>query len=168
MKIQFTTNQKIVLSFCLSTFFLLTIPLFFPFAKLIFYAPFLIFFFYKKNLSPSLWMAFVCGAIMDLVTSPDMFGTYIFNYCVTTLILHSQRKNFFEDSSSTLPIMTFLFALISTLILVISFEAIGKGLNLSFSWIITDLLIMPFFDSLYAFLCFSIFMPRSSQREYFF
>jgi rod shape-determining protein MreD len=147
---------------------LITIPSLFPIFKLTFFAPFFIIAYYKKPLISCLWMAFFCGLIMDIFSPPQRLGTYALNYCMTTLILYSQKQNFFEDSYTTLPVMTFLFALLSTILQTAMLEILGLGLPLSFSWALTDLLVMPSFDSLYAFFFFAIFMPRASHREYFF
>lgn len=168
MSLTISDNQKILLAFLLSTLLLITLPILSPLFRLTFYAPLLIIVYYKKSFISSLWIALICGIIMDLLTTPSAIGTYAFNYCLTTAILYSQKRNFFEDSYSTLPVMTFLFVIISTVTLILSMEIFGKSIPLSFSWALSDLFLMPLVDAFYAFVCFFYFMPRASQREYFF
>ncbi len=117
-------------------------------------------------------MAFFCGVIVDLLASYTRFGLYSLNYCATIALLYPQRRNFFADSISTLPLMTFFFALISTLIMAIILYSIEMRNVFSWAWALTDLLIMPAADGGYAFLVFILpallFGKRQrSGKDYF-
>lgn len=117
-------------------------------------APLLVILFYKKTFFVCLWWTFACGIFMDLLASHAQFGLYAVNYCATTALLYGQRRNFFADSLSTLPLMTFFFSVSSTLIqagLVFTFE---KENVFSWQWAATDLIYMPALDSVYAFTFF--------------
>lgn len=166
-------SKRLDLAFLFCLLLTLVIPSLFPFLRLSFFAPFLIISIYRKNLSTSLWMGLLCGLIMDLLSSHPRLGIHALNFCITLLVLYPQKRNFFADSLTTLPIMTFLFASFSTLIMV--FLVYGLEMNgvLSWHWVITDLLIMPAADAVYAFCCFIlpglIFgKPRRSGKDYFF
>jgi rod shape-determining protein MreD len=118
-------------------------------------------------------MGLLCGLILDLLSSHTRLGIHALNFCITLLVIYPQKRNFFADSLTTLPIMTFLFASLSTLIMV--FLVYGLEMNdvLSWHWVITDLLIMPAADAAYAFCCFIlpglIFgKPRRRGKDYFF
>ena len=142
----------------------------FPQWKLTYFAPFLIICYYKKPLETCLWLSLLCGLIMDLLSSQRHLGIHSLNYCLTTALLYSQKQHFFEDSLSTIPIMTFLFAAVSTIIQIPLYTLFESGISLSSEWWINDLLIMPFVDALYGFVWFTlpaIFLPRKSRREYF-
>jgi len=170
---QLNLDQKrldITFIFCLA----LTIifPLLVPSIRLTFFAPFLIMACYKKKLQNCLWMAFICGLILDLLSSNARLGIHAFNYCLTLMVLYPQKRNFFADSLSTLPIMTFLFSTISTFFMVIVLYSLEMINMLSWQWIATDLLLMPAADAIYAFCCFIapalLFgRPRRRGKDYF-
>lgn len=148
-------NQK-RLDFCFIFCLLLTLitPNLFSYIHLSFFAPFLIITCYKKNLATSLWLALGCGLILDLLSSHPRLGIHALNFCFTVAILYPQKRNFFADSLSTLPIMTFFFAIISSVVMAILLYSIEMKKVFSFDWLITDLIIMPAFDAVFAFCCF--------------
>lgn len=132
----------------------LVIPFLFPFAKLTFFAPFLIVVYYQTTYLQSLWLSILCGLLIDCYSVHAFFGLNALGYCVTTVFLYPQKKFFFVDRLTTLPFMTFLFSISIT------------GLFLLFAWILeskslffwnlfyADLVLMPIFDALYSFLIF--------------
>ena len=147
-------------------------PSLFPYAKLSFFAPFLIITCYKKNLSACLWIALLCGLILDLLSTNARLGIHALDFCFTLMILQPQKRNFFADSLTTLPIMTFLFASISTLVMAILVYSLEMKNVLSWHWIFTDLIIMPSADAAYAFCCFILpallfGKPRRRGKDYF-
>lgn len=154
---QLTLDQKrldIAFIFCL----LLTLitPSLFPFLRLSFFAPALVITCYKRALPACLWSAFFCGLILDLLSSQPRLGIHALNFCLTLLVLYPQKRNFFADSISTLPIMTFLFASISSLTMALLLYSIEMANVLSWHWILTDMLFMPALDAAYAFCCFTL------------
>lgn len=144
----------------LSWTFILTLSLtlwtfpFFPNLRLFFFVPFLIIAYYQKSFIKCLWLSLFCGLIIDMLSSQLRFGTNALNYCLTTLILYPQRYNFFADSKSTLPLMTFFFSLLSSLIQVVLIYIFDQGFPISASWIFNDLLLLPLADAAFAFGCF--------------
>jgi rod shape-determining protein MreD len=165
-------RKRLDASFLICLFAMLIAPAFFPGLRLLFFIPFLIIAFYKRSLLTCLWYALISGFILDCLSAHAHLGLYSFDYCLTTVLLYGQRRNFFADSISTLPLMTFFFSVISTLILVILLYSIEMKNILSWKWAFTDLLVMPLYDSIYAFVCFILpsFLfgqrPRRS-KDYF-
>ncbi len=144
------------LAFVLSFLSLLLLPLFFPAWRLFFFAPALIIALYRGSTVAALWKALLCGFIVDLFSSSTFFGVSYLNYALTLALLSRHKYNFFEDNLSTLPLMTFAFSFLSTIsgrILSLFFGTWGE---LSFGSLFTDFLVMPLFDSLFAFLLFSL------------
>lgn len=135
----------------LSFAFLITLctTLFFPFLKIYAFAPFLIITYYKKPLITSLWIALFCGLFLDILSPNSRLGINLVSFTLATTLLHGQQKNFFADTISTLPLMTFFFSVLTTL-----FSAILYSIPLHIQWIFTDLLFFPFIDALYAFAVF--------------
>jgi rod shape-determining protein MreD len=138
-------------------------PAIFPSLKLTFFAPFLVLVYYKKSYLSSMWIALFCGLIMDIFSSQARFGLYAVNYCVTTWFLFRQKRHFFEDSVSTLPIMTYFFAVISSLVQVLLLSIFVKSMHLTLVWVGTDLIMMPILDAIYAFVWFTL--PRISIKS---
>ena len=109
-------------------------------------------------------MHFSAGFIIDLLSVQPPFGFYACNYTLATAIIYHQKRNFFADHLSTLPIMTFLFSCTATLLEVIFLYIFGMKISLGLQWLFSDLFIMPVSDALYAFLGF-ILIPMSLQRN---
>lgn len=155
-------------------FFLYTLAIILLFAgvepnlRLLFFAPFLVIAYYNKGLRSCLWLALLCGLIVDLLSSQTRLGTYAFNYCLTTWILYNQKRHFFEDSPTTFPIMTFIFAFISTLMQVALLYIFGQPIELSWDWIKNDLIRLPLYDAFYAGIAYSLpylFFPKRSKKQ---
>lgn len=132
----------------------LLMPAIFPAARLTFFVPFLVILFYQKELSSCLWVALLCGFIIDLLSSHTLIGIHALNFCLTTWILYGQKRHFFADSITTLPMMTFFFSIMSTLIQLPLYYIFEGKMALSWSWALTDLLIMPAADAAFAFAIF--------------
>lgn len=167
---ELTRTLTISLAFLLSFLSAWLFPVFFPSFPLTYFAPFLIIVYYKYSLSKSLWLSLLCGLSIDLFSSYPRLGISAINYCLTSAFLYHQKRHFFEDRLSTLPIMTCLFSFFSTFLQAIILSIFDNSINFSLYWIFTDLLIMPIIDSFYAFMLFTlpgIFMPKPSKREYF-
>ncbi len=129
-------------------------PIIFPNLKITYFAPFLVLLFYQRSLLATLWISSLIGLSLDLVSSYSLLGMYAVNYCVTTLLLYHLKRLLFQDQLSTVPLLSFLFGIISTLIEVIILTLSHVTLSLSFGWFISDLIIMPFCDALFAFIGF--------------
>lgn len=149
--------------FCCLFLTILT-PVIVPQARLMFFVPFLIILFYQKSLPVSLWLSFLCGLIIDLLSAQSPFGFNACSYTLTTATIYRQKRNFFSDHLSTLPIMTFLFSFLTTIFEIIILSIFGFHASIGFQWIISDLLLMPCFDALFAFLGF-ILIPLSLQKK---
>lgn len=140
--------------FFLSLFFTFYLTALFPKYILLPFSPFLITASHYCSLAKSLWLATVCGLIMDLVSSLTPFGFHALTYVIVTFFLYRFRLFFVEKALGIIS-FTALFSFLSTFLgrVFLSFF----GIPLPFIWphVITDFLLMPILDGLYAFLCFS-------------
>ncbi len=93
---------------------------------------------------------------MDLFASRWRLGIHVVTYCLTTVVLYRGKAHFFEDKISTLPTMTLLFAVISTLIETVLLGVFSSGLPFSWGWTATDLVLLPVADAIYAMAWFSL------------
>ncbi len=140
--------------FFISLCFTLFTPALFPSIKLFFFAPFIIILFYQKPFIKCLWGALLSGLIVDLFSAHSHLGLHAINYITAVTILYKQRKHFFSDSATTLPLMIFFFSIIATLLQIPILYVFEQKISLSKSWILSDLILMPFFDALYGFVFF--------------
>jgi len=150
------------IAFWISLASTLFFPLFLPYVHLFYFVPYLVLSFYRYTRLAVIWRALGCGLLLDLLSSGSFFGITSLNYCLVCMFLYGQKRNFFEDKLSTLPLMTFLFSLLSTLFaLVLSFFC-GISYSLTLNWVATDLIGMSFVDSLYA--CLFVLLWRAFQH----
>jgi rod shape-determining protein MreD len=158
-------NTTFLYFYSLSLLFILSS--FFPNSGLFYFAPMMILSFYKHSLPACLWWGLVCGLTIDLFASETKLGFYALNYCLATLILYRYKYQFFEDSLSTLPIMTFIFGFCTTLISTILYSAVITPIPLSLKWLYHDLLWLPINDAIYAAMAFTLPLQWIKQKRYF-
>jgi rod shape-determining protein MreD len=147
-------KKKLYSTFFISLILALVLPSFFSSMRLLFFAPFLIVLYYQKPYLNCLWGALLCGLIVDLLSSGTHFGLHALNYLSTSILLYKYRLHFFGDNCSTIGIMTFLFACISTIIQWILVYIFDAGAPFSLRFFLTEIVVMPLYDSAYAYLVF--------------
>lgn len=173
MRINLSLDRRSLSSvLIISILFALVTPAVFPHVRLLFFAPFLVIFYYQKTYLASLWASFFCGVFIDIFAGDTRIGLHGLEYCFTTFLLYRQRRHFFADSLSTLPLMTLFFSVTSTVIEWILMNVIEHPVGGSWQWILTDLVYMPVLDALYAFIVFVVpfffFSSRSKRsRNYY-
>lgn len=144
---------------------LLFLPVRWPAVKIYFFAPLLIITYYQYSLLGCLWIALACGTLIDLLSVHAFSGLNALVYSAATYLFYPQRKHFFADRASTLPLMTFLFSMTAGSLLLLCASLLeGKQL---FSWrlAIADLIVMPALDALYALVCFVLPMQLLKQLK---
>lgn len=145
-------NLWLVFSACLAT--LLILPIFFPYLRLQYFVPFLIILIYQKSLIRSLWGSLGCGLFLDLLSVQGHLGLHALTFTACTAILYRQRRHFFADSPSTLPLMTFFYATLATVIELLLLSIFEQPPHLSKLGVVTDLIVMPIGDALFGFVLF--------------
>lgn len=141
------------------------LPPLFPGLVAYYLAPFLVACYYQCRFLSAVWISLFCGMGIDLL-SDQRFGSHAVSYVITSLVLYRQRRHFFSDSLSTLPIMVYIFAVLTTFWLSL-FHYLDKGDVVGLKQLLTsDMLILPLYDSLYAFLCFTLPAKLFSKRSY--
>ena len=140
-------------SFLLGVFFLIFAPTFFP---PLFFAPYLVISIYTFPLFSCLVRSVFCGVLIDLASAHPYFGLTPLVLSLTTLVIYTQKTNFFEDKLSTLPLLTFLFSSLFSLLEMCMFALFGGSVSLSMRWIMTDVFVMALFDALFAFIFISL------------
>ncbi len=109
----------------------------------------------QKSYTASLWIATLCGLIIDLLSAQHRFGLYALTFALTTLILYNQKNQFFDDKPLGLSIFTAVISMLASLIQLIIVSAFGNSVSLSLELLLTDVLAISFIDAIYAFLWFT-------------
>lgn len=165
-------KKKLWFVFLISFFLTIWLPALLPQARLYFFAPYLIILLYKRPFIKCLWGALFCGLIVDLLSSYQHLGIHSLNYVLSILLIYKQRRHFFADSPTTLPIMVYLFSALSTAIQLPLLYIFEHKLPITVDWVRTDLLFMPVLDAVIAFslyiLPFWLFGKRSRRGEDYF
>ncbi|KPK33339.1 MAG: hypothetical protein AMS24_01380 [Chlamydiae bacterium SM23_39] len=136
--------------FFISTFFMI----FLNNLKLIFYSPLLAISLFKQNFLFCIWLAILSGFTTDLFSSFP-FGLHILSYTLAMFILY-HLKRFFKENIINTTIVSILISIFYTLFFISFLFIFERSLKISFNWIITDLIIMPFFDGIYTLFLFLI------------
>ncbi|MFQ5728737.1 MAG: mreD [Waddliaceae bacterium] len=165
-------KKNLLFAFLGTLLFTLFVPVILPALKLLFFVPFLVILFYRKPLITCLWGSLICGLILDMLSSHSRLGLYAMNFTLTTWILYGRRRHFFADNASTLPIMTFFFSVVSTIIQGILLNTFEGHFQMSWEWLFSDLAVMPLLDASYAFLIFILpyllfGKPGRKGKDYF-
>lgn len=148
-----------------------TVPLWFPFALALFiaffgttffpklhllaFAPFLAIVYMRKSYLFSLWIAVLCGLVIDLLSSESPFGLNALNYTLATLFLYKQKRHFFDDKSLSIPLYTMLVSFAVSFVQIFLLFVFSRKLPLSWKMTLSDLFAMPIVDALYAFFWFT-------------
>jgi rod shape-determining protein MreD len=145
----------LLFSFALAGFFALFGTALFPHLKLLAFSPFLALLYNRLSFQNSLWIASLCGLVIDLLSSEFRLGVHALNYCTTTLFLYKQKRHFFEHKPLALSLFTSLISAVSTILQLLLISVFDRALPLSGKLLVTDLALMPLCDAFYAFIWFS-------------
>ncbi|MBM3192349.1 MAG: hypothetical protein FJZ63_06855 [Chlamydiae bacterium] len=120
------------------------------------YAPYLSLVFLKRPLKNLLWQSLFCGLSIDILQSSLPFGYSALIYLIVSLILYKQKWVFFHDKLLSLAFFSSLFSLLHSLLQILFFDLTKKNLLFSWKTLLSELLLMPLGDGLYAFLAFTL------------
>ena len=142
--------------FIVAFFFLLLGTALFPHFRVWPFAPFLAILFYRVSFSKALWLSFLCGLAMDLFSSQFKFGLLTLTHTAIALLLFGQKKHFFEEKATAVSLYSVLISGFLSLFLLIFSSLSEKQIAISLPILFSNLIIMPFLDGLYTFICFSL------------
>lgn len=136
--------------FLLSLLATLFCSIFFPNLHLLTFSPFLALFCMRNSFLNALWIAVLSGLILDLLSSSIGFGLNALAYTIATVFLYKQKRHFFVDQPLALSVYTVLFSSTISCILYIF-----QNIPFSLSIVISEFILMPILDGIYAFLWFT-------------
>lgn len=122
------------------------------FGKVTAFAPYLILLIGKSSRMQTLWAAALTGALIDALSPSTFFGLHTLTYLLTILFIIPFRHFFFVDKLQGMFSYVALFAIIET---TLSYVGAGMPFPISGQALLTEWIMMPLFDGLYAILWFS-------------
>lgn len=129
----------------------------YPQIHLIPFAAFFALLYLRTSLTASLWIALGCGLLLDLISSDLRFGFYALNTCLTTLLLHRQKKHFFEEKLHSICLLTGSISASITIFHWVFYSTTHLECNLSWKLFFIDFILLPICDALAVFLW--IYLP---------
>lgn len=169
MGFQFDLRHRSLIPYVLTYFLTL---IFFPGFRIFFSSPLMAAALYRLNWNRYLWFGLWAGVLLDVLSSDYPIGFHGATFLLTCVGLSSLKQHFFSDSLSTLPIMTFFASLLQGITAGLLAPIFDLHIRFSIPWIFTDLLCMPIFDGIAAFLLFIVvpmlFQSRSRRRQDYF
>lgn len=134
--------------------FLIFSALLFDLPNFTFFAPFLVMVYYQRSFAHNLWISFGCGLILDMISFDTPLGFYASTFLVVSAILFHQRKNFFSDNLSTMPLMVFFFSFLSLFFQIAFISFLERQMPLSKPYLIQRQIFLPVMDAVIAFFLF--------------
>src|SRR5581483_267776 len=110
------TFSGIAVAFASAFILAIIFPSFFSRVEINFFVAPLVFSLYVLSKTQVAWLALLSGCFLDCLNVLPRLGFTGFFFLSAALLLFPQRHYFFKDSSSTLPIMTYLFSALSSMI----------------------------------------------------
>jgi rod shape-determining protein MreD len=118
--------------------------------------PFIVISYYKHSFLLSVNISILCGLFLDLLGNGTHLGLNVLSYAIATFMLYPRRQQFIETPLFTIPFLSFLFAIFATIVHWLAFNIFEHSLHWTLEWVVSELIIMPFYDAVYAFICFVI------------
>ncbi len=147
------TKRNLTVFLGIGLCFTLFAPLFYSFSLLAFFIPSIVIACYQKSFLACLWLAFLCGLAVDLL-SMTRLGITSLSYVSATWVLYKHKMNFFRDRQSTLPIMTFLFSGCSVIFVWLFSYLFEPHFVFALAPFLKELVLSPFFNAIYAYVIF--------------
>ena len=126
--------------------FLLALAALFFFPTLSVFTPFFAIVFQKKTFLQSLWIAALCGLLIDLLSSHARFGLFSLSHLLAAATTYRFRRHFFEEKFFSIPLYTGLIALSLSVFQSLFICPLG---------FLTASFLMPLADMVYAFFWFT-------------
>lgn len=159
--------------FALALFFVFYGAILLPDTRLVPFAPFFAIVFERNSYVKSLWVATLCGLVMDIFSSQMYFGLYAICYGITAAICFHQKRHFFEDKPIALSLYSALISSLSSLSLIVLTLLFDKQFPVTLEVLISEGLITPILDALYAFVWFTVpmkvylYLGSGKWKKYF-
>jgi len=155
-----------------SLFLSLILPTRFPGIHLMTFAPLLTYVYARYSYAGSLWSSFLVGLYFDLMASKLPLGFYSLSYCIAATLIYRYRRFFLVEKWWIFPMYSAIFSFATTVVQIILLALFNAKVPIGFSMVLSDLLIMPIIDALFALIFFNIpfagwkYLTNPSQIHY--
>lgn len=140
-------------------------PIYFSWVRIHLFYAYLVYIMIKYPLIKGLKTAFLIGILYDVTAFDTPFGLFPFIYVSGALLIFYLKNFFLQNEQITLPILTIVFSMASTLLHSILLHLFFTPIATSLSWIISDLIIYSCLDGLSAYV--TIILPLLLLRKVF-
>jgi hypothetical protein len=120
------------------------------------FSPYLVYHLMHSSLVSTLGRAALIGFFLDCFSSFLPFGFYILVYPAICALLYRKRALLFGDKPLSLPLYTFVFSLVFSLVEHFYLSWTQSKLSFNIHSICTEFILAPFLDSACAFLFFTL------------
>lgn len=142
------------LAFALGAFALILQGVLHPYLPILAFAPAIAFASLRSSFPKTLWFSALAGALVDLL-SEDPMGVHALNYTMAAALLYRFRNPFSHDEALHLSLYTALLSALSTILQLFLLFLFDRRIPFNGKWVLADLIGMPLFDALYAFVWFT-------------
>ena len=126
-------------------------------AEVHFFIPPLVMLITIGTLRQATWTSLLIGCFLDVAAHSPRLGFFALCYILATLASVSCRRILAKDLFITLPILTYVYSMLASLFEIIFGFVFDIQLpSYSFTWVLNNTFLMPFFDVSYAILIFSL------------
>lgn len=144
------TSRQLIILFLLAYCLTLLFPALFPFIALRPLIPIFLLTLYSCPQLRSMQLAAIYGLMIDLSIPETPFGSFCLIYTLTMGIIYGQKRTFFEDHPTTIPILSLEISILLSLMEFALMAIIGKPLAISWGWVLLDLLVYSGLDALFS------------------
>ncbi len=142
----------------------------FPSLRLFFLAPWPVYVACRHTNGAALLAAFSSGFLLDILTTGTPTGFFTLIYPLALSLILSFKKLFFQEKLLTYPFLTTVFSFLITALYFIFRNIFCAKMTLTLHSFLTDWIVFPFADGLYAFISFTLplrflFPELSSERK---
>ncbi len=122
-----------------------------------FFAPPLVMLITMGTLMQTMTTSLIIGCFLDIATHSPRLGFIALSYLLTSYTLYSCKRLLTHDSFVSLPLLTYIFSMLTSLFhIIIAFLFDIPLPSQTAAWIIQDAFLMPLFDVAYAIFVFSL------------
>lgn len=144
----------LISAFFLALFAFFIQGIFIPKIAILAFSPFLAYALLLSKFPKAFILSIIAGGCMDLFSS-DPFGVHALNFSIVTFSFHRLKKHFLYEKPLHLSLLSILISMHSTFLGFFLLFLFDRRVPFSGRWVFTDLIGMPIFDGLYAFVWFS-------------
>ncbi len=160
--------KKLIIPFCWGLVAVIFFPMASPSLNLSFFTAPLAFAYMHTTLAASLSLAVLSGLVMDSMTTSFPFGVHALILFVCTLFLYRFRQQFFKEKPFSLGVYSAFTSLCMTILTFLVNILLERALPFTWRGIISDFMIMPIIDGLFAIFWFSLpkILIRIGKRQF--